>query len=112
MHSVIILRYPGLFKISNIRMNIVKNSTQTFYVQGKQLKVLSLSPIESNCAGLFYDYQRVIETTANSKGCGCYSMKPRRVNIVTTHNIKFSYKSGENILSTEDLTSLKFGSLF
>ena len=112
IHSVVMLKHPELLKIAHIRMKIVKNSTQEFCVKGMQLKVLSLAPIESNFSGLFCDHQRFIETTVNSKGCGCYSMEMRRANIITTHNIKFAYKDGKYIFSAEDFTRLNFSSLF
>ena len=56
MHSVVILKHPELPKIARTRTNIVKNSTQVFCAKGMQLKALSLAPIESNYAGLFYDH--------------------------------------------------------
>lgn len=61
----------------------------------------------STCRAQLYwhicDYQRVIETTTNSRWCGCCSMKTRRSNILTTHDIKFSYKNGADAFSTKDL---------
>ena len=112
MNLVVILKHPELLKTACIRTNIANNSTQAFYGKGIQLKVLSLAPIESNCAGLFCDHQSVIETSANSKGCGYYSMETRRANIITTLDIKFAYNDGKYALSAEYFTSSKFSSLF
>lgn len=59
-----------------------------------------------------YDHQNVIETAINSKCCGCCSMVARSANIITTHDIKFGYKNGEDAFSTEDFTSFKFIYIF
>ena len=90
-NSVIALRHPTLDPQISIETTVTKNSTKAFCIRRIKLTVVSLKPNETNCSGFLCDHQRAIETTTNSKSCRWYSVESRRYNIVTTHDIEFTY---------------------
>ena len=105
--SVIVLKTSSTFPTTSINNSAIKNLTRSLCIERIKLKVIYLAPAEATYYGLFFDRQRAIENTANTKGYECYLMDTRRSSIVCTHNIEFL----EMGISKNFLPSLKI-SLF
>ena len=70
-----------------VQVSIAGNESKAFVLTDCLLDVISSTPEETKCSGLFCDKQRIHEILDGNQGCGCYSMLSRRSNIVMDHSI-------------------------
>lgn len=108
----IVMKHPMEF--NNIRVNegIPGNESKAFVFNGCDISIISSTPEETRCSGLFCDKQRVHEIMERTQGCGCYSMLSRRSNMVMDHSLQIDHNdSGWNCF-VEKFSSNKFSDFY
>lgn len=76
----------GLVNIP-VNVGISANKSKAFVLKGCQIKIISSTPEETKCSGLFCDKQRIHKIVENNQGCGCYAMLSHRSNLIMDHSM-------------------------
>ena len=95
-----------------VNMGIPVNTSKAFVLTGCHIDVISSTPEETRCSGLFCDKQRIHEIMENNQGCGCYAMLSRRSNLVMDHSLNIKHSSSNFEHFVERFSSNKFSMFY
>ena len=107
---VVVMKNPIIMREYGINMGMTGNKSQSFVLNHCTLDVISSTPEETKCSGLFCDKQRIHEIANNNQGCGCYSMLTRRSNMIIDHSLKIEKLGWECYI--ENFSSTRFSRLY
>ena len=88
--SALLLKTPEYYETVPVNEQIRDNVSQAFSLNNMHVDLLSMTPEETRCSGLFCDKQRIHEICERNQGCGCFSTCTRRSNIALDHCITVS----------------------
>ena len=88
---------PKAYRTVHINERMLANQTLAFSLNHCKLKLLSMSPIITDCTGYFCDRQNCEEVMKNGKVCGCFKMGGRlsSVTLMCDLNIEYVDKVGK-----------------
>jgi hypothetical protein len=105
---LIVLNPPAMSQKISVNMEIEGNASLAFVLNGTIVQVESLSPYQTNCAGLLCDKQRARET--KQRGCGCFHFLQNHANVTFEHTI--SIVLGMLKIGLDTFSSTKFSLLY
>ena len=111
-YSVVVMNYPVHFHQSPVDITIGGNTSRAFVLNNCYLNILSVTPEQTKCGGLFCDRQRIHDIAERKQGCGCYSMLARRSSLVLDHAMTISHEDEGWEFTVENFSSNKFSLLF
>ena len=88
---VIVMKIPLYYHEVTINYSIKGNTCRPFVLNSCRIQILSSTPEDTECAGLFCDKQRVNEIREYSQKCGCYHMLGTRSNLVIDHSLSIEH---------------------
>ena len=89
--------------------NLEANESKCFVNQHIRIQVGRILLLDTKFSGKLYDRQNFLLNS--NKLCGCFSLKPRRSNIISMHSICFSTDTGETKMMSKFI-SLKVLDIF
>jgi hypothetical protein len=110
--SSIVLKKPTTFEEVSVDEGISQGVTRSFVLRNAMVDVLSSSPVQTQCSGLFCGKQDINNVLKSGRGCGCYSMQDRIGKIVMMHSIQVKDVATDLEFTMNEFSSYKFDSLF
>ena len=111
-YSVVVMNFPRMYHESPVDITIGGNTSRAFVLNNCELDILSITPEQTSCGGLFCDKQRVMEIKERKQACGCYSMLARRSNLALDYALTLTKKELLWEFTVENFSSNKFSLLF
>ena len=112
-------RFPAvvmenLMNVSENEVNagITRNESKAFVLNSCYIDILSSTPEETQCSGLFCDKQRIHEIMERNQGCGCYSMLSRRSNLIIDHSLYIEHTKSDWNTYVEKFSSNRFSNWY
>ena len=112
---VIVMKKPNLMREIRVNMALGGNTSKAFVFNHCAIEVVSSTPEETKCGGLFCDKQRIHEVINGDQGCGCYSMLTRRSNMVIDHSVRINHKDWSiyvDRFSSSQLSKINLNGIF
>ena len=111
-YPVVVMNFPHIYHESPVDITISGNISRAFVLNHCDLDVLSVTPEQTQCGGLFCDKQRVMEIKDRKQACGCYSMLARRSNLALDYALSLTHRESNWEFTVENYSSNKFSLLF